>query len=170
MSVLKLSLFMIAGLLGGSPLLAQSPGHGANSGVEASELGLEPWQSAQVLDKARIAEESFQRLYGLEEAGNPHLKPGTILENVQLAASEPDLNTLRRDRALTTFASRTVNWSAPVEHSHGAAALPEADSGGHPDAPGGRQKLWIAGALLAAIIGWRCSVRGRSDRALSSGG
>ena len=128
----------------------------------ANEVPLEPWQLEQILDKPTIAENTFQRLYGLDEAGNPHLKPGTVLEDGVLPRSDEELNEYRRERALKTFASREIDWAAPAEHWGGnrpPAIQSEPEAAGSPPLPRG---WWFALAVFGGLFLWRATHRGDS--------
>ena len=127
-----------------------------NSEAPAGELVIEPWQEDQILDKARIAEESYQRLFGLAEAGNPHRRPGTVLESGEDAASTPELHADRRDRALRTFASREIDWSAPAGHASASTSL-EPSEKTERKPKGGQMARWFFAALfLAGVLARRC--------------
>lgn len=130
--------------------------------VAVDLISLEPWQLEQILDKPMIAEKTYQRLYGLDEAGNPHLKPGTVLEAGVLPHSDEELNEYRRERALKTFASREVDWAAPAEHWGGnrpPAVQPEPEAAGSPPLPRG---WWFALAVFGGLFLWRATHRGEA--------
>lgn len=105
----------------------------AQTGTNAEPTTLEPWQEAQILDKPKIAREAYGRLFGLEDAGNPHLRAGTLLEGVTLQSADPSRNVERRDRALRAFASREIDWSAPVDHEWAREAAPERAPSSEPE-------------------------------------
>ena len=134
---------------------------GAQDGstADAEVAPLEPWQLEQILDKPGIAEKTYQRLYGLDEAGNPHLKPGTVLENAVLPRPDAELNQYRRERALKTFASREIDWAAPAEHWGGnrpPALQPEPEAS---EVPGPPRGWWFALAVFGGLFLWRATSR-----------
>ena len=140
-----------------SPLAAQdgSAGHGASTENSAGDDRLEPWQEAQLVNNPWTAPRREGWNLGLEDVGNPHLREGTLLEDLILPAPDRSANDARRARALNTFASRTIDWSAPPAHLSDAApeTAPRA-----PVAPQGDANVpWIVACLLggAIFLWWR---------------
>ncbi|MGE3164795.1 MAG: hypothetical protein AB7O52_07810 [Planctomycetota bacterium] len=95
-------------------VLSLAPALGATESDVGNYPPLQPWMQAQLLNKAAIAEDQMQRLYGLREAGNPQLQPGTILEEAELGEPREDdrFRQELRARQLASVSSRELRWSA----------------------------------------------------------
>ncbi len=120
-------------------------GAGALSGQDSDAL--EEWQKAQILDKGRIAEKTYEQLYGLEAAGNPHWTRNTVLEGARAAPDDPTLNDVRRERALRAFSGRALDWTEASQPATSPRSRRVVQSGPK-DEPESTTLRWLSLLLL----------------------
>ncbi len=85
--------------------------------IETSDDELSPEIRETIIDKGKIAEETYQHLVGLREAGNPHIRQGlllaTIVDNPAKSYVDPEKN--RRER-IALIERRDPNAPEDVEN------------------------------------------------------
>ena len=128
---------------------AQDPGR---VGVDTSEppVELSSSQRDAILNKPRIAEETRERLVGLREAGNPHIRKGILLERIQdnPEGQQVDQEKLRAEAIRRIENREGLSLTAAPEGEASALSSEVPHS-----APPPSNVDWIAVALGAAALG-----------------
>jgi len=113
-----------------------------------------------LLDKKRIAEETFGKLQGLRALDNPHIAEGLLLRRLEVDPERSRVDAdLLRDRRLSAFAGRRVGPATPAATRDRERQTPEARERREPRAvepaaaPGGDVLSWIALASIAVVVG-----------------
>ncbi len=120
----------------------------------------EPPEAAHglILDKPQIAKETYGRLRGLREAGNPHIRRGLLLRQIQ---TDPERSEVDRE-ALREAHIRRIERREKLAHdpapylAHVVRQPPASSTAEGRPMPAPRRGTspiaWIAGACCAAVL------------------
>ncbi len=159
------------GLEDPSQATKSSGGEGPAAGATAdSSRPLTPGEQAALIQKPRIAEETFARLQGLREAGNPHIRKGLKIGNLQdhPERSQVDLEKLRADAIARIENREGFHRPVPVEsgeeiakaHNHGESEEVSGPSSAAVGDPATDPTFWsltlilLTGGLSLAGVWW----------------
>jgi hypothetical protein len=125
-------------------------------GPSPTESGLTPAEEELLIDKVRIAEETFGRVKGLKELGNPHLLPGLLLRTHQddPSRSRVDLDELREKRIRVIErrgAPPPGHVVEPVEPPVQIESRP-AEEPPAPEDEGGIPLNWVVMAMFSILL------------------
>jgi len=130
----------------------------AAAGAAAGEETVPPELRANLIDKSRIAGETYERAVGLREKGNPHLPAGLLLSRVQedVSRSRIPVERLRSERARIVEAGRDpVTPAVPGTVGAAGATATEARPAGSrsPKGEGGpRGKQLLISIILMGVF------------------
>ena len=164
-------MLLLALVLAAAPVAAQEdateeesapkvdPGLLGEDGKVHDRLRLDPQDEASLINKPRIAEQTMERLKGLQEAGNPHIKKGLLLQNLQVDPELSKVDTEKlHDRVIRLVETHSVN-GLPEDDVPGAAPPPVIQDSQDADrsAPSAGTDFWN---IVLAVIGVGCLTTG----------
>jgi hypothetical protein len=150
--------------------LAQDPGLLGENGKIGRGERLDPGDESALLDKRRIAEESYRYLQGLRESGNPHIRKGLLLSNIRddPGRQQVDLDQLRQ-KAILRIERRELPADPPPGPEAASSAREEKAPSGEPSPrprPLKAVLLGITGIFLISCTIYVC----RRRKKLKAGG
>jgi hypothetical protein len=130
---------------------------GSTEGAEP-DVPLTPAQKEALIDKPWIASQTWERLVGLREEGNPHIRRGLLLSNIEddPQRSQVDLEKLREERIRQIERDAGAPEETPLFVELRAPARPRVDAPPRQEPPaahaeeGGLKRLVLA---VSAIVG-----------------
>ncbi len=157
---------------GDAPEAGSLEGRESDAGPAADEeressRPLTPAEESALIQKPRIAEETYERLQGLREAGNPHIRKGLKIANLRdhPERAQVDLEKLRAE-AIARIENRegfhrpvhseaeSAAGGEEVAHSHDHGG-PSGQTGPHraSDSPPSQSPVWWSLVLVVATSG-----------------
>jgi len=103
-------------------LLALSGGDARGGEPAEQPNALTPEEEAGLIDKGRIAEETYARLLGLREAGNPHIREGLEIGRIEEEPERTEVDMERLHEEAIRQVEERPDFSRPVHDDPTEAA------------------------------------------------